>query len=406
MNRTRTTVGLALTAVASLLLAGCAGGAGGAGGDIKIGATLPLTGPLEAFGTSLQLGYQQAIDEVNADGGVTIDGEKVQVSLEVQDNASVGDTAGSQARDLINNSEAIALLGPATPPLTIPVSVAADQLQVPVISTITPLEAWKGGAPQGWNYAWDVFFNEGQMTDTQFQAADLVDTNKQVALFTDQEEDGIVMGGLWKDKAAQFGYTIAYEAQFPVGNTNFASQVAAAKAANAEVVIAQVIPPDGVALLREMKAQGYQPKLVFLEKAGNTGGYPEISEGLADGTLVANWFAEGAGLPQEADFISKYQEQLGGVNSDLGTVVYGYSIAKVLLEAIEKAGSTDPDAINEAIGQTNGEYPAGHIQFDDRNTSAQPALMTQWVGNDTVLVLDGEGKPVGDIVSPTPGLAP
>jgi len=404
MNRNRM-LALPVAVAIALGATACTGtSSGGSDDPIVIGSTLPLTGPLQAFGTSLQTGYQHAVDEVNAAGGLEIDGQKRQVELVVQDNASAGDTASEQARDLVLDKGAVALLGPATPPLSIPVSVAADQLKVPTVITITPIQAWKGGAPDGWKYSFDLFFDEIQMTDTQFQAADLVATNKKVALFTDQEEDGIVMGGLWADKAPTFGYQIVAHEQFPVGNTNFTSQVAEAKSSGAQVVIAQVIPPDGVALLREMKAQGYQPEVVFLEKAGDTGGYAGISDGLADGTLAANWFAAGIGTDREQEFIDAYSADAGGVNADLGTIVYGYSAAQVLLEAISAAGSLDADAIRDAIAKTDGDYPAGAIDFDDEHAAPLPAVQTQWVGNDQVLVLDGSGDAANPITAPVPGL--
>ncbi|MET1043863.1 MAG: ABC transporter substrate-binding protein [Microbacteriaceae bacterium] len=397
----------AAVAVGSLLLAGCSSGGGsddGSSEPITIGASLPLTGPLQAFGTSLQTGYELAIAEVNDSGGLDVGGERREIKLVVQDNASDGDAASEQARSLVLDDGAVALLGPATPPLSIPVSAVAEQLKVPALITITPIQAWKGGNPDGYTYAWDVFFDELQMTQTQFQAADLIETNKKVALFTDQEEDGIVMGGLWEKVAPEAGYEIAYRAQFPVGNANFSSQVAEAKAANAEVVIAQVIPPDGIALLKEMKSQGYDPQVMFMEKAGNTGGYPTITEGLGEGLMAANWFAAGMGLDREQEFIDQFAEELGGVNSDLGTLIYGYSVAKVLLDAITEAGTSDAAAVNEAIGKTDATYPAGDIKFDDENASAMPAVQTQWQGTDMVLVLDTEGKPGNPLVAPMAGL--
>lgn len=375
------------------------------GGTIVLGASLPLTGPLSAFGTSLELGYQKAADEVNKAGGLDVAGKKRKVEIVVQDNASDGNKAAQQAKSLVLEKHAVALLGPATPPVTIPVSVAAEQLKVPLVSTITPLEAWKGAAKEGWNYSWDMFFDEPQMTQTQFQAADLVATNKKVALFTDQEEDGIVMGGLWEKAAPAAGYDVTYRAQFPVGNTNFSSQVSKAKASGADVVIAQVIPPDGISLLREMKAQNWDPKLVFIEKGGNTGGYPKLSDGLADGVLAANWFAAGMGLAREQEFIDEFSSKLGGVNSDLGTVVYGYSAAKVLLDSIAQAGSTDAAKVNQAIGNIDADYPAGHIKFDDKHAAALPAVQTQWNGTDMQLVLTADGKAAANkITAPTPGL--
>lgn len=371
---------------------------------ITIGSSLPLTGPLQAFGTSLKLGYQQAVDEVNAAGGLNVGGSKQKVVLQIQDNASDGNKASTQVKDLVLKKGAVALLGPATPPITIPVSVAAEKLRVPLISTITPVRAWQGANESGWKYSWNVFFDEIQMTQTQFQASNLITTNKKVALFTDQEEDGVVMGGLWTATAPKLGYSIAYHAKFPVGNTNFTDQVKAAKEAGAEVVIAQVIPPDGISLLREMKAQGWQPKAVFLEKAGNTGGYPNLSNGLAEGVMAANWFAEGMGLQQEAAFINKYSTTLGGVNSDLGCVVYGYSIAKVLLNAIAAAGSTNAAKVNTQIAKTNGTFPAGKISFDKLHTSYMPAVQTQWKGTDQILVMKADKKAASPILAPVPGL--
>lgn len=397
----------ALVATSSLLLAGCSasGGDGGSSEPIVIGTTLSLTGPLQAFGTNLELGYETAIEEINAAGGLEVDGVQRQIELIVQDNGSDGDKAAEQARSLVLDDGAVALLGAATPPITIPVSAAAEQLKVPVISTITPIQAFLGGNPDGYKYAWDVFFDELQMTQTQFDAADTITTNKKVALFTDQEEDGKVMGGIWETIAPERGYEIVYRGEFPVGNANFASQVSAAMAANAEVVIAQVIPPDGIALLKEMKAQGYDPQIMFMEKAGNTGGYPTITEGLGDGLMAANWFAEGMGLDREQEFIDKFSAQIGGVNSDLGTLVYGYSIAQVLFDAIKAAGSTDPEAVNEAIGKTDGTFPAGKIKFNADHVSALPAVQTQWVGNDMILITDADGKSVNAVIAPMPGLA-
>ena len=396
----------ALVATSSLLLAGCAASGGGSaeGETIVIGATLPLTGPLQAFGTSLQTGYETAIDEVNQAGGIDIAGTKHQVELVIQDNASDGDKASEQAKSLVLDSGALALLGPATPPLTIPVSAVAEQLQVPLVSTITPIKGWLSGAGEGYQYSWDAFFDEVQMTETQFQAADLVETNKKVVIFTDTEEDGPIQAALWKANAEKYGYEVVSHIEFPVGNTNFSSQVAEAKASGADMVLAQIIPPDGVALLKEMKTQGYDPALLFMEKAGNTGGYVDITEGLADGVLSANWFAEGMGNDREAEFITNFEEAAGGINSNLGTIVNGYSIAKVLTDAFAAAGSTEAAKVNEAIGKTDAVYPMGPIKFDKDHAAAVKVVQTQWNGKNQILVLNADGEPANPIVTPVAGL--
>src|SRR5258708_4711556 len=177
----------------------------------------------------LKAGYQAAVDDANAAGGVKVNGTQAKIQLVVLDNASDPKTASSQATTLYLQDNAVALLGPFTPPLTISVSNVAERLKRPLIATATPVEAWLAGRPTGWQYSWDVFFDENQQTNLVFQTANLTTTNKRVALFTDTEQDG---------------YTIVYHAVFPVGATNFSSQIAAAKAANAQVLISQMISTD------------------------------------------------------------------------------------------------------------------------------------------------------------------
>ena len=80
-----------------------------------IGATLSLTGSLGVLGPPLEAGYEQEIADVNAAGGIAIGGTKEKLKLVVLDNGSDPDTASSQARELVLQDHAVALLGFATP---------------------------------------------------------------------------------------------------------------------------------------------------------------------------------------------------------------------------------------------------------------------------------------------------
>ena len=196
--------------------------------------------------------------------------QQAPLKLVVKDNKSDPTVVTSAAKSLINDDKAVALLGSVTPPLTIPFSVVADSEQIPAISTLTPTLAWKGANASGWKYSYDVFVDETEQTLANFKASDLVTTNKKVALFTDTEEDGKAMGGLWEKQAPAAGYTVVYRAEFPVGTTDFSQFVQKAKASGAEVMIAQVIPPDAAALWKQMKSLGYAPKTAWPEKGGTT----------------------------------------------------------------------------------------------------------------------------------------
>jgi branched-chain amino acid transport system substrate-binding protein len=387
-------------AAVSAGVAATAGTGSRSAGDITIGASLPQTGPLAPFGPTLSMGYQRAVGEVNAAGGLKLSDGSHKVKLVILDNKSDPNTASSQARTLYLQNGAVAMLGSITPPLGIPLSKVAEQIHRPFVTTTTPVRAWLSGGPYKWS--WDFFFDELQMTQRQFQASSLVKTNKKVVLFTDTEEDGIVMGKLWTANAPKFGYTIVAHESFPVGTTDFSKYIADAKSKGAQVLIAQMIPPDAIALWKQMKAGGFQPETAFCEKCSNNGAWGKALGKLANGTSEAEWWVPEAGFPQSAAFLA-IAKKLGGRSSDVSVVVAAYSAARILFDAIERAGSTDPAKINAAIAKTNKTYPLGPAKFAADHHAATPIYATQWQNGQTYLVyprLKGAHK----LLAPVPGL--
>ena len=396
----RTASPILVLAMFMMSLAAC-GGASGGTQTLVIGTTLPLTGPLGPAGPLIQTAYMKAVNDINASGGLDVGGTKYKIQLVVLDNQSDPNRASQQARTLLLQDNAVALLGAATPPLDIPISSIGEQLKRPVVQSLTPLQAWLSGRQGGWNYAWDLHFDEKQMTNLQFQTSDLVKTNKRVALFTDTEEDGIVMGHLWEQKAPQFGYQIVYHAQFPVGTTNFSSQIEAAKSAHADVLIAQMIPPDAVGLWKQMKSRGYQPKTALFEKCGNGSWWRQTLGPVAEGTMAADWWSPSLGLPETNTFVSTYGKN--AITTDLSGIVAVNTAARVLFDAITQAHSLDPTAINTALGKINKTYPLGHIQFGANHAAPIMALMDQWQGMNIVRVYPAT-QGAATVESPVPGL--
>src|SRR5436309_15541057 len=102
-------------AVATALLAAACGTGGGGSSTIVLGATLSLTGALGSFGVLQEKGYQQAVRDLNAAGGVDVGGTKQRVTLTILDNRSDPSLASQQARTLALKDNVTALLGPSTP---------------------------------------------------------------------------------------------------------------------------------------------------------------------------------------------------------------------------------------------------------------------------------------------------
>lgn len=400
----------ALAAVAALALAlsacGSAGSSSSGGGSsdpIVLGTTLPLTGSLGIFGPPIQAGYEQAVADINATGGVDVGGTKRQLKLVVKDSKSDATVVTSTAKSLINDDKAVALLGSVTPPLTVPLSVVADSEQIPAISPLTPTLAWKAASQSGWKYAYDVFVDETEQTQVNFKASDLVQTNKKVALFTDTEEDGKAMGALWQKQAPALGYTIVYHAEFPVGTTDFSQFVQKAKNAQADVMIAQVIPPDAAALWKQMKALGYAPKTAWPEKGG-TIGFRQAAGPLAEGATVFGWWSPTNGNVGGQKVYDANKAKFGdGLGAQ--AVVASYAMVQVMVDAIHRAGSTDPDKINQALAATkNLDTVWAKITIGADHRAVVSPTAVQWQGTSQVTVWPKE-QATGTFKAPVPGLS-
>jgi branched-chain amino acid transport system substrate-binding protein len=375
-RRTLARTTLLVLALLLPILSACA--TGGAPKEIVIGASVPKSGPLAAFGAYTEWAYTTAVNDVNKAGGVTIGGTKVPVKLIIYDDESQPEKVTQNVERLVLKDSAVALLGSFTPPLVLPGAAIAEREKIPMVSGGSPIRAFLGDRAS-WAYVWDVFFDEADMTTQQLKTMDSVESNKKVALFTDNEQDGVVMGGLWEQNAKAAGYEVVYRANFPVGTTEYGDLIRKAQDAGAEVVIAQMIPPDAIALWKQMQTLGYRPKAAFFEKAAETFDYWKALEPTGQGVMIAGFWHPSLSYPGAKELAARYEAE---TKAPYGQVMAStYTAAQVLLDAIATAGSVDREAVNKAIAATSKTYVVGPVNFASGpggHASAIPTFMLQW----------------------------
>lgn len=378
---------LALAAAVLLPLWACGGGSagGGTGSDIVIGASLPLSGALAGFGSFQKWGYNHAVDRVNAQGGITIGGQKHRVQLRLLDDQSDPSAPSTNIERLVTSDRAVALLGSCTPALVNPGAVVADRDGIPMVTGCDPLETFK--SVKKWTSVWDIFFDEPDLASAPFKLMkDLnVQTNQKVAVLTDNGPDGLVVGGqIWPALAKQFGYTVAYSASFPIDATQFTSVIADTRQSGADVVLVDSLTPNGVAMRKQMAAAGYTPKVLVMEKGGEPVQFAQALGNLANGIIFGGYWDYTFPYPGAAQLRTQFEHETGQTYSQ--HIADSEAAAEVLLDAIARAGSTDPARINTAIGQTDRSYVVGPVKFDASHTSRLPLAEDQWQNGRTVVV--------------------
>jgi branched-chain amino acid transport system substrate-binding protein len=129
--RRRAFIAACLAGVLSLTAVGCAAQEGtAANGEIPIGVNIELTGPASLLGAS----YKNALDLVAADinrQGVLDDRR---LELIVRDNRSDPAEATRVAKNLWDNEQIVAMVGPGVSPTSVPVAQEAERRQVPLVS--------------------------------------------------------------------------------------------------------------------------------------------------------------------------------------------------------------------------------------------------------------------------------
>jgi branched-chain amino acid transport system substrate-binding protein len=398
----------------ALAVAACSGGSGtgssspgvttvSSGGTIVIGATLSLTGSLGVLGPPLEAGYEQEIADVNAAGGIATSGTKEKLKLVVLDNGSDPSTASSQARELVLQDHAVALLGFATPLIVMPTALAAEQLRVPFLTSQMPVEEFTSGDKTGWNYSWDLFYDEQQQAADAAKALASVPSNKKVVLFTDNEPDGVVERPLYKAAFKADGLDVVGDYTFPVGTTDFSSFTADAKAKGAQLLAGQIAPAGGVALWKQLKSSGFHPKAAFLAKASDADSWWQSLGSLAQGTLSESYWSPGQASPGQLATITPTLGKKYAGNPDYAAAAVAYAVAEVLTDALAKAGAAVPGKLNTAISQTDAQTTAGLVKFNQStHTAITPYYITQWQNGKLVQV-----RPLAPSVTlgvPTAGL--
>src|SRR3954453_12563630 len=158
---------LAALGGAAVLAAGPGAGgsspSGGSSGEtVKIGASVPLSGELAGFGSFVKWGYQHAVDEVNANGGVTVDGKKKKVKLVLLDDKSDPNTVSNNTTRLITRDRVSAMLGSCTPALVNAGALVADRQRVPMVTGCNPLGGFT--SVKKWQYVYALSFAEPELS--------------------------------------------------------------------------------------------------------------------------------------------------------------------------------------------------------------------------------------------------
>ncbi len=393
------TAGLAGVAAATPgVLAACSSGikkndSGGSGGTLKLGYVTPRTGSLAPFGEADTF-VVQAVQDWFAKHPLRVGGTDVKVEIVVKDAQSDSKRAGTVTSDLILSDKVDLVLVSSTPDITNPVADQCEANGVPCISTVAPWQPWfigRGGKPGATAFQWTYHFFWG-LEDVEAVYLDMwskVATNRQAAGLFPNDADG----NAWGDKATGFppavakqNFTITDPGRFATGTQDFSAQIARFKAADAQILLGVMIPPDFTNFWKQAAQQGYRPKLVTMAKALL---FPSAIEALGD---LGNNLSTEVWWSPEHPYTSSLTGQTARQLADAYTastakqwtqpIGFVHALFEVAAKAVATAGSTsDRTGIVNALKAMKLSTVVGPLDWTTGpvpNVAKTPLVGGQW----------------------------
>lgn len=341
---------------------------------IKIGAIYPLTGGAAAAGRELRAGVELAVELANnnmsnvnmsmaKNAGITsLGGAKIEIIFKDHEgNPTLG---ADLAKKLILDDKVDGLLGCYHSSVTKTVSAVAEQYGIPMINGSSTSPAL---TTRGFKWFWrttphDVWFTKDLFDFlnglTEGKAKGVAAVPKKdimnVSSACEKTEWGSFVSELIQQFSKEYGYNLRKSMLYAKESPDLSSEVRSMKASRADVMLFASYTSDAILMIKTMKAQKAQPKIIWGQDAGFE--VPEFRATLGDsviGILTRTVF-----LPQ----VVQVKEIAGQVNTlykaktgnDLtGASARSFTGLQTWVHVLEKAGSTDPAAIQKAANDLN-----------------------------------------------------
>jgi branched-chain amino acid transport system substrate-binding protein len=332
--------------------------------EVKIGNILPLSGPSASVGIQNQWAIELATDKINKAGGIKALGgaQLVNVFTDSKGDPNVGATAAEQ---LINTDKVVLISGAWNSAVTKPSTQVAERYGIPYVVPVSVNDAI---TERGFKYTFRIAAKDSWWARDQFRFLDDMKkaTKTELATIAFVYENGDWGSGMkeqWTKLAAQFGYKIVLDEPYPSTTSDLTPVVMKIKAAKPDVLLLTSNAADAILLTNTMATYKVKAKAII----GTGGGHADPSFRKTTGKNceymfdVVEWETD-LDRPQipalNKEFKDLHKIDLAGESVDAFSSVY------VIADALERAKSTDPKKLRDALAATNLCVGKGKLGID------------------------------------------
>jgi ABC-type branched-subunit amino acid transport system substrate-binding protein len=327
--------------------------------EIKIGQTMPYSGPLSAYGT---IGRAEAayFAKINAEGG--INGRKVKL-ISLDDGYNPARTV-EQTRKLIEQEDVLLLFSPLGTPTNTAIHKYVNAKKVPHLVLATGATKW--GDPQ--NFPWTMGWQLPYRVEAKIYATYILQNRpdgKIGVLYQNDDYGKDLLNGLKDGLGGKAARMIIGEASYEPSDPTVDSQIVALRASGADVFVNFSTPKAAAQAIRRVYDLGWQP-LHIINKVASSVGVVLTPAGLKKSVGIVSltsqkdptdprWRSD-PGMNEWFEWMHKYYPD-GDTTDDNN--VYGYNYAQTLGRILEQCGDdlTRENVVRQAANLRNVELP-------------------------------------------------
>ncbi len=344
------------------------GSTGDGTGDIKIGVYGDTTGATSSFGQSTKNGIQLAFDEVNAAGGVN--GRKLQMIFE--DDQGTPEKAKTVISKLVSQDKVVAVLGEVASSNSLAAAPVAQEAKIPMItpSSTNPKVTQVG------DYISRVCFIDPFQGSVMAKFAANTLKAKTAAILGDNSSDyskGLTQ--FFKEEFTKLGGTVINEKTYAQKDQDFKAQLTQMRDQKPDVIYIPGYYGEVAIIAKQARELGMNQPLL----GGDGWDSPELWKLGGDAlkpAYISNHYSADNPAPEIQNFVKAYQAKFNVAPDSLAALAY--DSAKVLADAIKRAGGTDSVKLKDAINATkNFAGVTGTITLDGSRNAVKSAVVLE-----------------------------
>jgi branched-chain amino acid transport system substrate-binding protein len=364
----------AITAAMAVIVAGTFVACDKNSKEIKVGGIGPVTGEAATFGASTKNGMDMALAEWNGKGGVL----GKQVKMAFADDKGDPAEAATVYTKLIEQDKSCAIIGTVMSKCSLAGAPICQNAKIPMIATSStnPKVTLVG------NYVFRVcFIDPFQGTVGAKFAFEDLKARKAACIFDVGNDYTKGLSEFFKAKFTSLGGEVVGYEGHATGTTDFKAQLTKVLAAKPDILYVSDYYNDVALIAKQARELGFKGPLV----GGDGWDSPKLMEvggAAVEGCFFTNHYSQDDTSPMVQNFVKAYQAKYNAAPDALAAL--GYDATNIMLDAIQKAGSTDGDKIKDSMAKEDFQGVTGHVRFDGDRNPVKSAVIIEIKGGKQV----------------------